>query len=115
MRLWHPQLLQNLPGKKLAALHAAICRIRSRPWGKPTAKTWYYNLSWGCLCWYHSLVIREMQSRGWSVFVRWLEYSYRGKGREPSTAEYGKESGHLKELEALSFDSLERQKAALKL
>lgn len=113
MRLWHPTLLQELSDKKLSALHAAICRIRSRPWGKPTARAWYYNLSWGCLVWYHSLVIREMQGRGWSVFVRWLEYSYRGKDKEPAPGAYGRERGHLKELEAIAFDPVERQRAEL--
>lgn len=113
MRFWHPKLLQELPGKKLSALNASLCRIRSQPWGKPTSKSWYYNLSWGCLVWYHSQVIGEMQSRGWSVFVRWLEYSYRGRGREPAPGNYEKMSGSLKELEAISFDSLERQRKEL--
>ena len=113
MRFWHPTLLQQLPNKKLSTLHASLCRVRSRPWGKPTPKTWYYNLSWGCLVWYHSLVIREMQGRGWRVLVKWLDYTYRGRGNEPAPGEYVREGGHLKELEAIVFDPAERQRRDL--
>ena len=57
MRLWHPILMQEVPSKNLSSFHMSICRVRIAPWGKPTAISWYYNLSWQCLVWSHSLVI----------------------------------------------------------
>lgn len=114
MRLWHPSLLQEIPTKNLSSLHMSLCRVRSNSWGKPTAKAWYYNLSWKCLVWYHSLVIKELQSRGWRVFVRWLDYSYRGKGKEPSPIIYEREFGNQKELEQICPETLKKQQEALK-
>lgn len=112
MRLWHPQLIQDVPLKRLAVLHMALCKVRSRPWGKPTPRAWYYNLSWPCLVWYHSLVIRELQSRGWNVYLRWLEYQYRGNA-EPSPVEYHYDFGHIPEFERICPESKEKQRKLL--
>ena len=115
MRIWHPSLLQELPGTKLGTLHMSLCRIRQRPWGRPTSRTWYYNLPWDTLAWYHSSVIREMQGRGWRVDIRWLDYTYRGKEeplpRQPGDNDY--ERDHLKELEAIMPESVKRQRRML--
>lgn len=113
MRLWHPSLMQEVPTKNLSSLHMSICRVRSTPWGKPTARTWYYNLSWQCLVWYHSLVIKELQARGWRVFVKWLDYTYRGRNAEPSLSSYERDSGHQKELEQICPESVEKQRQTL--
>lgn len=111
MRLWHPSLFQELPGSKLGALHMALCRIRQKPWGKPTPRAWYYNLAWDALVWYHSLVIREMQGRFWRPDIRWLDYSYRGKSEpilvKPGTHDY--EANHMKEIEAIMPEGVDRQ------
>lgn len=115
MRLWHPSLFQELPGTKLATLHMSLCRVRQRPWGKPTPRTWYYNLTWDTLVWYHSLVIREMQGRGWRPDIRWLDSSYRGKS-EPMQVKPGKhdyDTDRLAEIEAIMPERLERQRAVL--
>lgn len=116
MRFWHPSLLQELPGSKLGTLHMSLCRIRQKPWGRPTPRSWYYNLPWDALAWYHSVIIREMQGRQWHVDIRWLDYTYRGKSepmqRKPGDTDY--ESNHLKELEELSPESVERQRKILK-
>lgn len=89
----------------------ALCRIRQKPWGKPTPRTWYYNLAWDALVWYHSLVIREMQGRFWHPDIRWLDYSYRGKSEpihvKPGTHDY--EANHMKEIEAIMPERLEKQ------
>ena len=115
MRIWHPSLLQELPGSKLGTLHMSLCRIRQNPWGRPTARTWYYNLSWDALAWYHSVVIREMQGRGWRVDIRWLDYTYRGKSeplpRRSGDTDY--ESNHLSELEAISPETARQQRELL--
>ena len=87
MRLWHPSILQELPSCTLSTLHMSLCRVRQKPWGRPTPRTWYYNLSWECLCWYHSQVIHEMNQRTWHSDQRWLDYSYRGQS-EPAEGEW---------------------------
>lgn len=115
MRFWHPSLLQELPGSKLGALHMALCKIRQRPWGKPTPRTWYYNLPWEALAWYHSLVVREMQGRFWHPDIRWLDYSYRGTS-EPlhiRPGEHDYETNHMAAIEAILPDSLDRQREEL--
>lgn len=89
----------------------ALCRIRQKPWGKPTPRVWYYNLAWDALVWYHSLVIREMQGRFWHPDIRWLDYSYRGKSEpmhiKPGMHDY--EANHMKEIEAIMPERLEKQ------
>jgi uncharacterized protein (TIGR02328 family) len=116
MRLWHPSLLQELPTKKLSVLHMALCKIKSNRWNKPTAKAWYYNLSWGCFCWYHCTVIRELQGRNVKVSLQWLDWRYRGKRfglfneittRENPTIPY------LTTFEEICAETVEKQKSLL--
>lgn len=116
MRLWHPSLLQELPGSKLGVLHMALCKIRQKPWGKPTPRTWYYNLSWDTLVWYHSAVVREMQGRFWHPDIRWLDHSYRGKSEpiylKPDAHDY--EANRLSEIEAIMPETADRQRKELR-
>ena len=75
MRLWQPELLGEL--------HRDICLMRSSAWKAPRhAGSWAYNLPWGCLAWYHSRVMREMQRRGWRPSGQWFDPCYRGRSRE---------------------------------
>lgn len=113
MRFWHPSILQEVPSKKLSALHMAVCKIRSNSWGKPTASAWYYNLSWDCLAWYHSQVANELQRRGWRICLKWLDYSYRGLHGEPVPGPHDYSKSFIEEFERISFDSLEKQKKEL--
>lgn len=113
MRFWHPQLLQELPKKNLLTLHMSLCRIRQKPWGKPTPKTWYYNLSWWCLVWYHSAVIREMAARGWNPSTKWLNAQFRGS-LPPADVEVDYVTNYLEEFEKIYFDKIEKQRNDLK-
>lgn len=112
MRLWHPNLLQELPKKNLLALHMGICKIRQKSWGKPTPRSWYYNLSWSCLVWYHLAVMREMAARGWKPSPKWLNSRFRGS---LPPAELGNDyvTNYLEEFEKISFDNIERQRRDL--
>lgn len=113
MRFWHHSILQEVPSKKLSALNMTLCKIRSNPWGKPTPRTWYYNLPWEAISWYHSKVLKELQGRGWKINIRWLDYSYRGKlGTMPGTYDYEKDWGE--DIDRISFDDPKRQVEDLK-
>lgn len=113
MRFWHPQLLQQLPSKPLLVLHMNLCRIRQKPWGKPTPETWYYNLSWWCLVWYHSAVIREMAARSWNPSPKWLNPRFRGS-LPPADIEVDYVTNYLQEFETICFDKLENQKLKIR-
>ena len=113
MRFWHPELLQDLPKKRLQALHMSLCRIRQKPWGKPTPKAWYYNLSWHCLVWYHSAVISEMAKRGWNPSAKWLNIQFRGN-LPPADLPNDFAKNYLAEFESICFDRIEKQREALK-
>jgi len=115
MRLWNPEIVQEAPTKSLSAIHMLLCKVRSTPWGKPTARAWYYNLSWQCLVWYHSCVIRELQSRGWKVRVKWLDYNFRGNGKEPAPGNYERVPSCLKEFEEICPENKEKQLKSLKM
>lgn len=79
MRIWRPEVLPDLPGRLLCALHRDICRIRTGAW-RPyrDARTWYYGLPWGALAWYHARVLREMRHRGWKPNPQWHDPLFRG-------------------------------------
>lgn len=80
MRLWQPELLHTLPGALLCALHRDVCLVRSGDWKSPrNAGSWAWLLPWGCIAWYHSRVLKEMQARGWKPSLQWLDPLYRGK------------------------------------
>ena len=80
MQLWLPDMLDKLPGRLLGALHRDICRIRSSVWRSPkNTHTWFYSLPWGALVWYHGVVLREMQHRGWKPSPEWFDPLYRGR------------------------------------
>lgn len=113
MRLWHPSLLQELLPSTLSTLHMSLCKVRQNPWRKPTARTWYYNLSWEGICWYHAEVIREMNGRSWHVDQRWLNYSYRGKS-EPAEGEWDTAANHLEELDRINPETIPAQRAVLR-
>lgn len=113
MRLWHPSVLQELPSCTLSTLHMSLCRVRQKPWGRPTPRTWYYNLSWEGLCWYHSQVIHEMNQRAWHTDQRWLDYSYRGKS-EPVEGEWDMAANRLEELDRINPETIPAQRAALR-
>ena len=79
MKLWKIELLGELPGRLLCALHRDVCRIRTGAWkAYKSRRTWYYALPWGAVAWYHARVLREMVRRGWKPNPRWFDPLYRG-------------------------------------
>ena len=81
MILFHYNDLSEVPDKLLISLHRNICKIRSNEWKTPTPKTWYYNLSWSTMVWYHIKVMDEMIFRGWRPSLIWRRVSYHGRKR----------------------------------
>jgi uncharacterized protein (TIGR02328 family) len=80
MRLWHEDLIPLLPRQQLLGQHRECCALRGGGWGKPHA-TVNYAFKYGRdrLYAYHTLVMAEMQRRGYRVSSEWLRPEYRGK------------------------------------
>lgn len=79
MILFHPELLSEVPNPLLVNLHRQVCKIRTNPWRHPTSKTWFYNMGWTTMVWYHTQVMDEMLTRGFKPAVIWRNVSYHGK------------------------------------
>lgn len=98
MQFWHPDLLPQLPSRLLSALHRDICLLRSSPWRSPkSSATWFYNLPWDVLIWYHTAVLKEMRSRKWEPSSVWYDPLYRGS--RPRAVELAEFDSTRKELE----------------
>jgi len=79
MKFWRPEILEDLPGRLLCALHRDMCRVRSGPWRPFDGKhPWIYGLPWGVVVWYHSRILREMKHRNWKPNPKWFDPTYRG-------------------------------------
>ena len=80
MRLWHEQMITQLPKNQLLGQHRECCALRGNGWGKKHRTVNYVFLySPYCLYRYHSLVMDEMEKRGYQVSVEWRDRNYRGK------------------------------------
>ncbi len=80
MRLWHKDLLPLLPSQRILGQHSEACGMRGNGWGRKHATVDYvFDHPYSCLYHYHTLVMAEMQRRGYNVDKLWLEPSYRGK------------------------------------
>ena len=83
MRLWHEQLIPLLPKNQLLGQHRECCALRGNGWMKKHRTVDYvflyspYNLFT-----YHSLVMDEMEKRGYKVSIEWRDKNYRGKTAE---------------------------------
>lgn len=100
MILPHPNLIKEVPGELLTSLHRSVCKIRSNPWKDPTPQSWYYNLSWSTMFWYHKQILIEMQRRGFSPDRKWFNGEYHGRKN-------GSRDCDLNEADALKeFDSI---------
>ena len=83
MRLWHEQMITQLPKNQLLGQHRECCALRGNGWGKKHRTVNYVFLySPYCLYRYHSLVMDEMEKRGYQVSVEWRDRIYRGKVAE---------------------------------
>lgn len=80
MRLWHVDLLPQLPRQQLLGQHREACALRGAGWGKPHSVVDYvFTHPYACLFRYHMEVMREMRRRGYKVDPLWRVRSYRGK------------------------------------
>ena len=80
MRLWHEQMITQLPKNQLLGQHRECCALRGNGWQKKHRTVDYVFLySPYCLYRYHSLVMDEMEKRGYQVSKEWRDKNYRGK------------------------------------
>ena len=83
MRLWHEQMITQLPKNQLLGQHRECCALRGNGWEKKHRTVDYVFLySPYCLYRYHSLVMDEMEKRGYKVSIEWRDKNYRGKKAE---------------------------------
>ena len=83
MRLWHEQLIPLLPKNQLLGQHRECCALRGNGWNK-NHKTVDYAFSYTPyhLFIFHSLVMDEMEKRGYKVSEEWRDKNFRGKTAE---------------------------------
>ena len=80
MRLWHQDLIPYLPRQQLLGQHRECCALRGAGWGKKHKIVDYvFTYDPMCLYAYHSLVMDEMESRGYKPDPIWRNIDYRGK------------------------------------
>ncbi|MDR3587620.1 MAG: TIGR02328 family protein [Desulfosporosinus sp.] len=91
MRLWHENLLSNLPRQQLLGQHRECCALRGNGWGKPHSVVNYvFCHSRERLWFYHIQVMHEMQRRGFNIDGCWFDPSHRGKSAPKFEPDYGK-------------------------
>lgn len=65
MRLWHQDLIQQLPRQQLLGQHREIAALRGNGWGRKHATVNYvFAHSPYKLFQFHCIVLREMEKRG---------------------------------------------------
>ena len=82
MRLWHEKIIPLLPRNQLLGQHRECCALRGNGWGKKHKTVDYVFLYSPYLFVYHSLVMDEMEKRGFKVSIEWKDKNYRGKKAE---------------------------------
>lgn len=66
MRLWHQDLIQQLPRQQLLGQHREIAALRGNGWGRKHATVNYvFAHSPYKLFQFHCIVLREMEKRGY--------------------------------------------------
>lgn len=80
MRLWHEQLIHQLPRQQLLGQHRELAALRGNGWGKNHATVNYvFKYSPYKLYQFHVLVMDEMQLRGYHPNKIWYDPNYRGQ------------------------------------
>lgn len=80
MRLWHQDLIWQLPRQQLLGQHREIAALRGRGWGKPHATVNYvFQYSPYKLYQFHLLVLAEMERRHYHPNNSWFDPYYRGQ------------------------------------
>lgn len=82
MRLWHYQLLPQLPKQWLQGQHRECCALRGLGWGKPHATVDYvFNHHYEMLYQYHMEVMRYLElQHSVCCDVKWTFKTWRGRG-----------------------------------
>ena len=84
MRLWHEDLIPQLPRPQLLGQHRECCALRGNGWDRKHATVDYvFTHSPYRLYAYHRLIMEEMADRGYNVSPEWLDKNYRGKTCPP--------------------------------
>ena len=87
MRLWHQQLLPQLPRQQLLGQHRECCALRGRGWGRNHSVVNYvFDHEPELLVAYHYLVMDEMKRRGYNPDTTWYNPEYRGAALGYATA-----------------------------
>lgn len=76
---YHIPTIPLMPTRMLLIVHMRLCGIRSRDWGTPTPRAWYYAMPYGALFTYHYEVVSEMRSRGFTPSPEWGDIQYMGR------------------------------------
>ena len=80
MRLWHEKLIQILPRQQLQGQHRECCALRGLGWGKRhNVVDYVFTHDRSKLFQYHTLVMDEMERRGYKPDCLWRNPNYRGK------------------------------------
>lgn len=80
MRLWHQDLIHYLPRQQLLGQHRECAALRGLGWRKKHSVVDYvFKHPINDLFAYHSIVMKEMEDRGYYVNEVWKDSRYRGK------------------------------------
>lgn len=83
MRLWHEDLINQLPRQQLLGQHRECAALRGNGWNKKHATVDYvFQYPPFKLYQYHMKVIDEMKRRGYHNDPLWENPTYRGKACE---------------------------------
>lgn len=80
MRLWHKDLIKDLPREQLLGQNRECAALRGNGWGKKHSVVDYvFTYDYSMLYWYHLLIIEEMERRGFKPNPLWKHQNYRGE------------------------------------
>ena len=80
MRLWHQDLIQQLPRQQLLGQHREIAALRGNGWGRKHATVNYvFAHSPYKLFQFHCIVLREMEKRGYHPDQKQCDPRYQGQ------------------------------------
>ena len=80
MRLWHRDLIKDLPREQILGQNSECAGMRGNGWGKKhSAVDYVFTHDYSMLYWYHMLIIEEMERRGYNPDPLWKQQNYRGK------------------------------------
>lgn len=80
MRLWHQKLIPYLDRQRLLGQHRECAALRGAGWGRPHATVNYvFTHHPTYLVVYHTLIMQEMERRGYNPDPTWKNINYRGK------------------------------------